>query len=130
MSSANTARYEDLPRSYHIFKWRILLAFAGFYLFLYLGRFNFWPVAPLVKEDLALSNFEIGLVNALLKKGTVLPKNRYIAHVVERSYSTFFARIRPLAVPGGPIWATYLEKEAGKCLHMTHNHLPYPGPSF
>ena len=35
MSSAQTARYEDLPRSYHIFKWRILLAFAGFYLFAY-----------------------------------------------------------------------------------------------
>ena len=69
MSSAQTARYEDLPRSYHIFKWRILLAFAGFYLFLYLGRFNFWPVAPLVKEDLSLSNFEIGLVNAMLLWG-------------------------------------------------------------
>ncbi|MCS5656683.1 MAG: MFS transporter [SAR202 cluster bacterium] len=69
MTSPQTARYEDLPRSYHIFKWRILLAFAGFYLFLYLGRFNFWPVAPLVKEDLALSNFEIGLVNALLLWG-------------------------------------------------------------
>ena len=25
--------------------------------------------------------------------------------------------------------ATYLEKEAGKCPHMTHNHLPYPGHS-
>ena len=69
MSSPQSARYEDLPRSYHIFKWRILLAFAGFYLFLYLGRFNFWPVAPLVKEDLSLSNFEIGLVNALLLWG-------------------------------------------------------------
>ena len=69
MSSPRSARYEDLPRSYHIFKWRILLAFAGFYLFLYLGRFNFWPVAPLVKEDLGLSNFEIGLVNALLLWG-------------------------------------------------------------
>jgi len=69
MSSPQSARYEDIPRSYHIFKWRILLAFAGFYLFLYLGRFNFWPVAPLVKEDLGLSNFEIGLVNALLLWG-------------------------------------------------------------
>ena len=69
MSGPQSARYEDLPRSYHIFKWRILLAFAGFYLFLYLGRFNFWPVAPLVKEDLSLSNFEIGLVNALLLWG-------------------------------------------------------------
>ena len=69
MSSFQTARYEDLHHSYHIFKWRILLAFAGFYLFLYLGRFNFWPVAPLVKEDLSLSNFEVGLVNALLLWG-------------------------------------------------------------
>ncbi len=69
MSNARAERYSDLPRSYHVFKWRVLLAFAGFYLFLYLGRFNFWPVAPLVKEDLALSNFEIGLVNALLLWG-------------------------------------------------------------
>ena len=69
MSSFRTAQYEDLPNSYHIFKWRVLLAFAGFYLFLYLGRFNFWPVAPLVKEDLSLSNFEVGLVNALLLWG-------------------------------------------------------------
>ena len=45
------------------------MAFAGFYLFLYLGRFNFWPVAPLVKDDLGLSHFEIGLVNALLLWG-------------------------------------------------------------
>ena len=69
MSSAQTAKYEDLPRSYHIFKWRILLAFAFFYLFLYMGRFNLWPVAPLVKDDLSLSNFEVGLVNALLLWG-------------------------------------------------------------
>ena len=69
MSSYQTAHYEDLPPRYHIFKWRVLLAFAGFYLFLYLGRFNFWPVAPLVKEDLSLSNFEVGLVNAMLLWG-------------------------------------------------------------
>ena len=54
---------------------------------------------------------------------------RYIAHFVERSYPTLKGRVRPLAVPGGPIWATYLEKEAGKCPHMTHNHLTYPGPN-
>ena len=69
MSGAEASRYADLPRSYHIFKWRVLLAFSGFYLFLYLGRFNFWPVAPLVKDDLGLSHFEIGLVNALLLWG-------------------------------------------------------------
>ena len=70
MSGSEARPYADLPRSYHIFKWRVLLAFAGFYLFLYLGRFNFWPVAPLVKEDLGLSHFEIGLVNALLLSAT------------------------------------------------------------
>jgi len=69
MSNYQSAHYEDLPPRYHIFKWRVLLAFAGFYLFLYLGRFNFWPVAPLVKEDLSLSNFEVGLVNAMLLWG-------------------------------------------------------------
>ncbi|MEE8466683.1 MAG: MFS transporter [Dehalococcoidia bacterium] len=69
MSRSEARPYSELPHRYHVFKWRILLAFVGFYLFLYLGRFNFWPVAPLVKEDLALSNFEIGLVNALLLWG-------------------------------------------------------------
>ena len=60
------------------------------------------------------------------QKGDYLTgKYRYIAHFVERSYPTFLARSRPLAVSGGPIWATYLEKEAGKCPHMTQ---PYPGP--
>ena len=44
----------------------MLLAFGVFYVFVYLGRFNFWPVAPLVREDLGLSHVEIGLINALL----------------------------------------------------------------
>ena len=69
MSSAKAVRYADLPRSYHIIKWRVLLAYAIFYLFVYLGRFNFWPVSPLVKEDLALSNLEIGVINAMLLWG-------------------------------------------------------------
>ncbi len=69
MSSARAVPYSELPHAFHVIKWRVLLAFAGFYLFVYLGRFNFWPVSPLVKEDLALSNLEIGLVNALLLWG-------------------------------------------------------------
>ena len=69
MSRVNEQQYADLPRSFHLWKWRVLLAFAFFYLFLYLGRFNFWPVAPLVKEDLALSNIELGVINALLLWG-------------------------------------------------------------
>ncbi len=69
MSSVKAVRYADLPRSYHIIKWRVLLAYAIFYSFVYLGRFNFWPVSPLVKEDLALSNLEIGVINAMLLWG-------------------------------------------------------------
>ena len=33
MSSERAERYSELPRSYHVFKWRVLLAFSGFYLF-------------------------------------------------------------------------------------------------
>jgi len=49
-------RFANLPLSYHRWKWRVLLAFAGFYLFLYLGRFNFWLVVPLVSVLLALTD--------------------------------------------------------------------------
>ncbi len=69
MSSARPVPYSELPRAFHVIKWRVLLAFCGFYLFLYLGRFNFWPVTPLVKEDLALSNLELGVINAMLLWG-------------------------------------------------------------
>jgi len=61
--------YDSLPAAYHVWKWRILVAFCGFYLFVYLGRFGFWPLAPLVKEDLSLSHIEIGIINALLLWG-------------------------------------------------------------
>ena len=69
MSGVRALPYSELPRTYHRWKWRILLSFCGFYLFLYLGRFNFWPVAPLVQEDLALTHLEIGLINAMLLWG-------------------------------------------------------------
>ena len=61
--------YSQLPPRYHRWKWQVLLAFAGFYLFLYMGRFNFWPAAPLVKEELNFSHVEIGLITALLLWG-------------------------------------------------------------
>ena len=72
MSSAGAQRYADLPRSFHQWKWRVLLAFSFFYLFLYLGRFNFWPVSSLVKDPidgLGFSNVEVGIVNAMLLWG-------------------------------------------------------------
>ena len=69
MSGVGALPYAELPPTYHRWKWRVLLAFCGFYLFIYLGRFNFWPVAPLVQEDLALTYLEIGMINALLLWG-------------------------------------------------------------
>ena len=63
------------------------------------------------------------------QKGDYLTgKHRYIAHFVERSYPTFLARSRPLTVPGGPIRAAYLEKEAREYRHMTYSYLGYSGP--
>ena len=37
MSDVKALPYSELPRSYHRWKWRILLAFCVFYLFIYLG---------------------------------------------------------------------------------------------
>ena len=72
MSSVKAQPYSELPKSFHQWKWRVLLAFSLFYLFLYLGRFNFWPIAPLVKDPvdgLGLSNIEVGIINAMLLWG-------------------------------------------------------------
>ena len=77
MANAEAVRYVDLPRAYHVFKWRVLLAFAGFYLFAYLGRFSLYPLAPLVKaplaeQGLALTNVEVALIWAMLFWGFAL----------------------------------------------------------
>lgn len=72
MTSAEAVRYADLPRAYHIFKWRVLLAFAVFYLFAYLGRFSLYPLAPLVKDGLALNNLDIAVIWAMLFWGFAL----------------------------------------------------------
>ena len=66
MSSISAVRFDELPRAYHLFRWRVLLAFAGFYLFAYLGRFSLYPLGPLVKEGLELSNVEIAIIWAML----------------------------------------------------------------
>ncbi len=72
MSRIKAVRFEDLPRAYHLYKWRVLLAFAVLYLFAYLGRFSLYPLAPLVKEGLALSNIEIAFIWAMLFWGFAL----------------------------------------------------------
>ena len=50
----------------------MLLAFAVFYLFAYLGRFSLYPLGPLVKDDLVLSNVEIAVIWAMLFWGFAL----------------------------------------------------------
>ncbi len=64
--------YDDLPPRYHRWKWQILISFCAFYLFVYTGRFNFWPTSPLIKDDLLLTNIEIGIINAMLLWGFML----------------------------------------------------------
>jgi OPA family glycerol-3-phosphate transporter-like MFS transporter len=49
-----------------------LIIFSLFYTTNYLGRFNFWPLAPLIREDLHLTNVQIGLINAALLWGFCL----------------------------------------------------------
>ena len=61
--------YAQLPALYHRWKWRVLLVYAGFYLFQYMGRFNLSQVAPLVMGDLQIDHHTIGWITALLYWG-------------------------------------------------------------
>jgi MFS transporter, OPA family, glycerol-3-phosphate transporter len=61
--------YAQLPALYHRWKWRVLLVYAGFYLFQYMGRFNLSQVAPLVMQDLRIDHHTIGWITALLYWG-------------------------------------------------------------
>ena len=73
MSATSTpVAYHDLPPRYHRWKWQVLISFCAFYLFVYTGRFNFWPTSPLIKDDLLLTNIEIGVINAMLLWGFML----------------------------------------------------------
>src|ERR687887_2611843 len=51
---------------YTRWKWRVLLLFCGFYMFLYLGRFNFGFVIPQIIDDLAITRTMAGGVNACM----------------------------------------------------------------
>ena len=59
----------QLPALYHRWKWRILVVYAGFYLFQYLGRFHLSQVAALVMQDLAIDHHTLGWITALLYWG-------------------------------------------------------------
>jgi len=52
----------DSAALYTRWKWRVLLLFCSFYMFLYLGRFNFGFVIPQVIADLGMTRTQAGFV--------------------------------------------------------------------
>jgi sugar phosphate permease len=61
--------YHELPAEYHRWKWRVLLVFSVFYMFVYLGRFNFGLVIPLLIEDLHITRTEAGFITMAMMWG-------------------------------------------------------------
>ncbi|MBI3326578.1 MAG: MFS transporter [Nitrospinae bacterium] len=85
-------------------KWRVLLMFSGFYMFLYLGRFNFGFVIPQIIADLGITRTKAGFVNACMFWGFGL------GDVVHGRLSDRFSS-RPWVALGGVLttlfnWAT------------------------
>ncbi len=68
-SGGKAIPYRELPAEYHRWKWRVLLAFASFYMFVYLGRFNFGLVIPLLIENLHLTRTEAGFITMAMMWG-------------------------------------------------------------
>jgi OPA family glycerol-3-phosphate transporter-like MFS transporter len=62
----HAAQELNAEQLYARWKWRVLLMFSGFYMFLYLGRFNFGFVIPQIIDDLGISRTTIGLINACM----------------------------------------------------------------
>ena len=57
-------RYADLPDTYHMWKWRVLIAYCVFYSMNYLGRFNFSIIQPEIISDLGITQADTGWINS------------------------------------------------------------------
>ena len=57
-------RFEDLPDAYHVWKWRILIAYCAFYSINYMGRFNFSLIQPAIISDLGITSADTGWINS------------------------------------------------------------------
>src|SRR5215813_1136492 len=68
-TTQGTVPTTQLPALYHQWKWRILVVYASFYLFQYVGRFHLSQVAALVMQDLAIDHHTLGWITALLYWG-------------------------------------------------------------
>ena len=64
--------YRQLPFADHCWKWQVLLAYVGFYLFIYMGHFNLWPTAPWVKLLLNMSGANWPMVFLIMAATRVL----------------------------------------------------------
>lgn len=57
-------RFADLPDAYHLWKWRVLIAYCVFYSVNYVGRFNFSLIQPEIINDLGITRADTGWINS------------------------------------------------------------------
>ncbi len=57
-------RYADLPDAYHLWKWRVLIAYCVFYSMNYMGRFNFSLIQPEIISALGITRADTGWINS------------------------------------------------------------------
>ncbi|HJP13678.1 MAG TPA: MFS transporter [Nitrospinota bacterium] len=61
---AAQVRFEDLPDLYHVWKWRVLIAYCVFYSMNYMGRFNFSLIQSEIINDLGITRADTGWINS------------------------------------------------------------------
>ncbi|MDE0592375.1 MAG: MFS transporter [Dehalococcoidia bacterium] len=67
-----SAHNDTIQPEFHQWRNRVLFSYAGFYLFVYMGRFNHWPAGPIMREQLDFTHIELGIINACLLWGFAL----------------------------------------------------------
>jgi len=67
-----SAHNDTIQPEFHQWRNRVLFSYAGFYLFVYIGRFNHWPAGPVMREQLDFTHIELGIINACLLWGFAL----------------------------------------------------------
>ena len=67
-----SAHNDTIQAEFHQWRNRVLFSYAGFYLFVYIGRFNHWPAGPVMREQLDFTHIELGIINACLLWGFAL----------------------------------------------------------
>lgn len=63
-TSQSQVHFADLPDAYHIWKWRVLIAYCVFYSVNYVGRFNFSLIQTEIITDLGITRADTGWINS------------------------------------------------------------------